>query len=128
MSDLRSRVLGENEETPSGAILALDDFIPLFGAVSLLPIIINAAAYAPLTKISLLGAIGIASGTFVSVVMFLVAASSLRTTEMGRYIAVLVALPVIFLGLSGLIVTIPNITAVVFVIVAAVTIDLQSRV
>lgn len=88
MSSFRERVLGDEEEDTRSAVqLALNDFFPLFGAISLLPMLINAENMQSLTQATSTEAIAIVIGTATTMSLFLFAASSLQTATYGRYIA-----------------------------------------
>lgn len=126
MSDFRSRVLEDDETLPT-AVLILDDFLPLFGAICLLAIVINASSQTDLQSATVIQASGVASTTFAAVALIVVAVSSVQTKAVGRYIAGAVVVPIVVLGVAGLEFFVYYIIGVGAVAVATLAIDIAAE-
>jgi len=126
MPGLRSRRNnGETESSP--AVLALDDFVPLLGAISLLPIIINASSQIRLSQATILEATAVTSGTLTTVCLFIVAVSSVQTADYGRFIALSVAVPILLLIIAGLPTMVFNTLGAFIAMIAATAIDILAE-
>jgi hypothetical protein len=124
MSNFRSRIQDENTDKIAAAVLVMDDVVPLLGAISLIPIVINGSGQLALSQATILQATAITSGTLATVSLFIIAVSDIQTTRIGRYIALGIALPVVLLAIAGLPTLIFNILGLAIAAVAAVAIDI----
>jgi hypothetical protein len=127
MSDLRSRILENKKEYINPAVLVIDDFLPLFGAICLFPMVINASSKVQLSNATPIQALAVSSSTFVSVSLLLITVSSLQTTDIGRWIAVSVSVPVLLLALSGLDFVTYYLIGVLFTVVTVLIADLTAE-
>jgi hypothetical protein len=127
MSRIRSRHSDDGKDEDSSIALTLDDFLPFFGSVSLLPIVINASVKIKLSEAGPGQTVAIAAATLASVLLLLIAVSSVRTKEIGRYVSLLALIPVLLMALFGLEIRIFQIVGIAFVVLTALVVDLAGE-
>lgn len=129
VSSFRERILEDaDENTQSPVQIAINDFFPLFSAISLLPLLINASVLQNPAQFSSIEVVAVITGTFTSISLIAFSVTSFQTKAYGRYLATMLLVSLVLLTIA-----VPKSTVVVnrfglyFAICALLAIDIFSE-